>query len=384
MLDRAVERLRVRFRRFDHFWRAQERFFEVQGGLLSAAIAYYAFFAVLSLSLLSLSVLGYLLELPPLYDIVEKWLAENLPIIDADSIADSRQTTGLIALAVLAITGVRWVQSIRSAIRAVWLLNPEPGHPLWRILVDCFVLVALGLLLIVTLTVTAGVEVVLHWLSDGYSVGIVTRAISYGGTAIGVLVNTVLAAALLSGLPRLALPVKRLLPAALWVALGLELLKTLGAMYIISVEARPAYQAVGTAVGLLIFLYVFNQMLLFAASWTATSSRGNVLDMADDRRRVGVPALEAAPPEVLPAEAEGGGDRDDDESEQGLESATGNSGEGPGEGDFFAADEPRDGGADVASDSVVPGTTSRDGSDSAEPRSEPAGMRPTTRGDDGS
>lgn len=295
MLDRAVEWLRTRSRRFDHFWRAQERFFEVQGGLLSAAIAYYAFFAALSLSLLALSVLGYLLELPQLYDIVENWLAANLPIIEADSITASRQTAGLIALTVLTITGVSWVQSIRSSIRAVWLLNPEPGHPLLRVLVDFLVLVALGVLLIATLTVTAGVEVVLHWLSNGYRDGFVARVISYGGTGIGILVNTLLAAALLSGLPRLALPLRRVLPPALWVALGLELLKTLGAMYITRVEARPAYQAVGTAVGLLIFLYVFNQMLLFAASWTATSSRGNVLDMADARREVGA-GPEAAPP----------------------------------------------------------------------------------------
>ncbi|MFD0558264.1 inner membrane protein YhjD [Stackebrandtia endophytica] len=295
-IDRAVDWSRRRSRWFDHFWRAQERFFEVRGGLLSAAIAYYAFFAVLSLSLLALSVLGYLLELQQLYNIVEKWLSENLPIIKADSITASRQTAGLIALTALTVTGVSWVQSIRSSIRAVWLLDPEPGHPIWRIVVDFLVLVGLGLLLIATLTVTAGVEIALNWLSNGAREGPIATAIAYGGTGIGILVNMVLAAALLSGLPRLALPLKRVLPPAFWVAIGLELLKTLGTLYIRHVETRPAYQAVGTAVGLLIFLYVFNQMLLFAASWTATSSRGNVLDLADERRRVDTGVLVRIPP----------------------------------------------------------------------------------------
>lgn|GEM_PF-1553429 len=293
--DRAVDWLRHRSRWFDHFWRAQERFFEVHGGLLSAAIAYYAFFAVLSLSLLALSVLGYLLELQQLYNIVEKWLSTNLPIIKADSITASRQTAGLIAVTALTVTGVSWVQSIRSSIRAVWLLDPEPGHPIWRLVVDFLVLMGLGLLLISTLTITAGVEIALNWLSHGARGGPIATAIAYGGTGIGILVNMVLAAALLSGLPRLALPLKRVLPPALWVALGLELLKTLGTFYIRHVEARPAYQAVGTAVGLLIFLYVFNQMLLFAASWTATSSRGNVLDLADERRQVETGVLVRAP-----------------------------------------------------------------------------------------
>ncbi|GAA4908622.1 YhjD/YihY/BrkB family envelope integrity protein [Stackebrandtia albiflava] len=286
MFDRAVEWLRSRSKRFDHFWRAQERFFEVQAGLFSAAISYYAFFAALSLSLLALSVLGYLLELQELYLIVQQWLSENLPIIEADSIAASRQTAGIIALAALTVTGVSWVQSIRSSIRAVWLLDPEPGHPVWRVLVDFAMLIGLGVLLIATLTVTAGAEVALAWLGDGHQEGWLGQLIAWGGTAVGILVNTILAAALLTGLPRLALPLKRVLPPALWVALGLELLKTLGTLYIVRVESRAAYQAVGTAVGLLIFLYVFNQMLLFAASWTATSSRGNVLDLADERRRV--------------------------------------------------------------------------------------------------
>lgn len=332
-VDRAVDWSRRRSRWFDHFWRAQERFFEVRGGLLSAAIAYYAFFAVLSLSLLALSVLGYLLELQPLYNIVEKWLSENLPIIKADSITASRQTAGLIALTALTVTGVSWVQSIRSSIRAVWLLDPEPGHPIWRIVVDFLVLVGLGLLLITTLTVTAGVEIALNWLSHGAREGPIATAIAYGGTGIGILVNMVLAAALLSGLPRLALPLKRVLPPALWVAIGLELLKTLGTLYIRHVETRPAYQAVGTAVGLLIFLYVFNQMLLFAASWTATSSRGNVLDLADERRRVDTGVLVRIParPELTAAPAEAEPDPIPDAEptvgevdEGGTEPATGN------------------------------------------------------------
>jgi membrane protein len=284
IFDRAVKRLRRRFLRFDHFWRAQERFFAVDAGRLSAAISYYAFFAALSLSLLSLSLLGYLLELRDLYDIVEQWLAENLPIIDADSIKVSRQTAGIIALTALTITGVSWVQAVRTSIRAVWLLEQEPGHPILRYIVDLFVLLGLGLLLIATLAITAGAEFVLGWLAEDRDQGWRTTAISYGGTIIGILVNTVLSAALMSGLPRLALPAKRVLPPALLVAIGLELLKSVGTLYITSVESKPAYQAVGTAVGLLIFLYVFNQMLLFASSWTATSNRGNAIDLAERKK----------------------------------------------------------------------------------------------------
>ena len=281
VFDRTVDRLRTRFDRFDHLWRAQERFFDVHAGRLSAAVSYYAFFAALSLSLLALSVLGYLLDFHELYTIVENWLKENLPLIDADSIKGSRQTAGIIALAALTITGVSWVQAVRSSIRAVWLLEQEPGHPVWRWIVDLAVLFALGLLLIGTLAVTALAEVALHWIDGVANDSILSTLVSYGGTAIGIVVNTTLAAALLSGVPRLALPLRRVLPPALWVAIGLELLKTAGTLYITSVSNRPAYQAVGTAVGLLIFMYVFNQILLFASAWTATSSRGRAIDLTN-------------------------------------------------------------------------------------------------------
>lgn len=280
--DRGVAWLRARSRSFDHFWRAQDRFFDVHAGRLSAAVSYYAFFAALSLSLLALSVLGYLLDFQQLHTIVAQWLAENLPIIDANSIKVSRQTAGIIALAALTITGVNWVQAIRSSIRAVWLLEQEPGHPIWRWIVDLAVLFALGVLLIATLTITAVAELALNWIAhSGSGHGLLPTLISYGGNLIGIIVNTVLATALLSALPRLALPLRRVIPPALCVAIGLELLKTAGALYITAVANKPAYQAVGTAVGLLLFLYVFNQMLLFASAWTATSKRGRAIDLAE-------------------------------------------------------------------------------------------------------
>ena len=48
--------------------------------------------------------------------------------------------------------------------------------------------------------------------------------------------------------------------------------------------AIPAYGLVASAVGLLVYLYVFNQLLLFGAAWAATSPHGRVVDLsADDK-----------------------------------------------------------------------------------------------------
>lgn len=223
IFDRVVLWLRKKSKRFDHFWLALMRFFEVDGGRLSAAISYYAFFAAFSLALLALSVLGFLLDFRRLELIVEEWLNENLPIIGVESIAESAPTVGLIALGALIITGVSWVQAIRTSIRAVWLLEQEPGNPILRWIIDLAVLVALGILLVGTLAITAGAEVALDWLREGNDTPVLTKVVYYGGIGVGIVVNTVLTAALLSALPRLALPFKRIVFPSLWVAIGLEI-----------------------------------------------------------------------------------------------------------------------------------------------------------------
>jgi len=79
-----------------------------------------------------------------------------------------------------------------------------------------------------------------------------------------------LGAALLAGVPRLRMSVRRLLPSALIFAIGLGLLKSAGKWYITRTERNPAYQLVAGTVGLLLFMYLLHQVLLFAAAIAAT------------------------------------------------------------------------------------------------------------------
>jgi membrane protein len=90
----------------------------------------------------------------------------------------------------------------------------------------------------------------------------------------------VLAAGMLTGLPRVKMPVRRVLGPALLIAVGLELLKTLGRLYVERTEANPTYHLVAGSVGLLVFLNAVNQLVLFAAALTATSTAGRPADLA--------------------------------------------------------------------------------------------------------
>jgi membrane protein len=106
---------------------------------------------------------------------------------------------------------------------------------------------------------------------------------------LGVGVNVLLAIAVLTALPRLRVRLRRVLAPALFVAAGLEVLKTLGRIYVQRTQANPAYHLVTGAVAVLVFLSVLNQLILFAAALAATSTRGPVTDLA-------MPATPAAPP----------------------------------------------------------------------------------------
>ncbi|GAB3992872.1 hypothetical protein GCM10029992_03080 [Glycomyces albus] len=277
--DRVVAASRERWRFVDHAWQAQERFFEVHSGQLAAAISYYAFFAALSMSLLALAIFGYMLNFPNIYDTVETWLQTNLPVIDIGVLEDSRRSVTILAAIALVVAGVAWVQSVRASIRLVWGLDAQPGNPILRWLIDLVVLFGLSILLLITIGATAGAEAVLAWLDLDGADGSQELVIRAASVLVGLLANALLAAVLLQALPRLALPPKRVLAASMFVAVGLELLKTVGRIYILNVSDRPAYQAVTTAVGLLLFLYLFNVLLMVAAAWTATSQRGTAIDL---------------------------------------------------------------------------------------------------------
>jgi membrane protein len=73
---------------------------------------------------------------------------------------------------------------------------------------------------------------------------------------------------------------RRLRPSILFLAVGITLLNTVGRYYVVRTERNPAYTVVAGAVGLLLYLYLLNQLLLFGAAIAATSDHGRVVDLA--------------------------------------------------------------------------------------------------------
>jgi membrane protein len=280
--DAVVARImqwRHRSKYFDHLSRAWLRYDEVNGGRLAAAIAYYGFFAVFALLLIGYSIFGILLtNNDELFDIVRDFLRQNLPFLDLQQILDSGRTIGVVGLFGLVITGIGWVEAVRSSQRLIWRLNQHPGYIVIRQLLDLAIL--LGILVLVAITVGAvdGLERLLEWLSGGHASWLLTT-VSWIAT---VAINMLLATTLLAAVPRLRMTVRRMMPPVIQVGIGITLLNTVGKSFVGLVQRNPAYGLVASAVGVLVYLYVFNQLLLFGAAWAATSPHGRVVDLAAD------------------------------------------------------------------------------------------------------
>jgi membrane protein len=287
-IDRAYDAtaariLTVRYRSpyFDHFCRAILRYESVQGGRLAAAIAYYGFFAVFALLLIGYSIFGWLLTANvELLALVRDFLHQNLPFLDIQAILESKGSVGIVGLVGLTFTGIGWVEAIRSSQRLIWQVREQPGYIGVRQAVDLLVLVGLLLLLALSQLAVFGLERLLHWLAGGGF----TVPLSVVSWVLALGVNMLLAAALLAAVPRLRMTARRMTPPVLQVGIGIMLLNTVGKSFVGLVERNPAYGLVGSAVGALVYLYVFNQLLLFGAAWAATSPHGRVVDLsADDK-----------------------------------------------------------------------------------------------------
>jgi membrane protein len=277
--DRLVDRVRKRSTIFDHVWQALMRFIDVLAGRLAAAISYYAFFAAFSLAVLGYSILGRLVGTADsgVLAAVNDYLEESLPwVADTAHEVGKGQVTAL-AVAGLLIAGVGWVEALRSSLRAVWLLDQHPGHWFLRRVVDLGILLGLGLLLGLSLAMTGAVDRLLSWVMPDTTLG--KTMIQPFGPVLEFVVNLILASAMLTAVSRLRLSPRRLAVPALVVAVGIQALNSIGRLVIARAEDRPAYALVAGAVGLLIYLYLLNQLILFGAALAATSTAGSVVDL---------------------------------------------------------------------------------------------------------
>jgi membrane protein len=186
----------------------------------------------------------------------------------------------------LLLTGVGWIGAMRGCLRAVWEMDDvDQGNPVVRKLKDTGLLVGLGGAALVTLTASTAGSTAVGWtarlvgISDRGAGGVLLQI---AALLVAALAGFLLLLYLLTLLPGVQPPHRRLVTAAVIGAIGFELLKLLLGSYMKSVASKSMYGAFGVPVALLLWINFTAKLLLFCAAWTATPSRRRTKEGAGD------------------------------------------------------------------------------------------------------
>ncbi|MEW2080642.1 YihY/virulence factor BrkB family protein [Streptomyces sp. NPDC005283] len=262
-----------------HAWRSYETLDRVHWTRLAGAITFISFLALFPLITVVAAIGAALLDNEQL-DKMENKLSEQVPGIsdqlDINSLVANAGTVGLVAGALLLFTGIGWIGSMRDCLRAVWELDDEvQGNPVLRKFKDAGVLLGLGATALASLAASALGSTTVGWtaerlgIDEGGASGVLLQIVAL---VIAVVADFLILLYMLTLLPGVQPPRRRLVVAALIGAVGFELLKLLLGSYMRGVASKSMYGAFGVPVALLLWINFTAKLMLFCAAWTATPS----------------------------------------------------------------------------------------------------------------
>ncbi|TVS98695.1 inner membrane protein YhjD, partial [Amycolatopsis bartoniae] len=93
---------------------------------------------------------------------------------------------------------------------------------------------------------------------------------------LSLLANMLVFLWVLSRLPREKVTARSAVKGAIIAAIGFEVLKQVGSIYLASVSSSPSSAVFGPIIGLLVFANLVSRFLLFVTAWTATATENMV------------------------------------------------------------------------------------------------------------
>ena len=261
-------------------YRANQRYNDVRGNLLSAGIAYYGFFSVFPAAAIGAVVFGFALRgNPDLLASVRLALDTALPgfvqtptnpngLIRIEPPALSLLTIGGVVSAVsLVLSASGWIGSFRDGIRASLGAEGSPGNFLTDRVRDLGVFAGLGASFLLSAAVTSGIGAAAGWLAQLVGLGDHTLVLRVIGLLVGYAVDVAVLVLLLRVLSGLSLPWPAMRQAVLVGGFGLSLVKVFGVALIDSATRSPLLGSVALVVGLLFWLNLIARIVLLSACW---------------------------------------------------------------------------------------------------------------------
>jgi membrane protein len=308
LLDRTMARVqqeRARRRWFDHLVRAGGRYTRTDGDLMAAGITYFAFLSIFPIVLLAASVLGLLLAgdallrsqlISAIRTAVPGETGSFLVRQVSDAIAASG-VTGAVGAVLFVYAGLRTMDKLRIGVRRTWTGQPVEADFLKDNLRDVVSFLALAVVGAVSIALTGGATTATSWLLERLGLDQVPGVVvltSVTGIVLALAADTLVFLWLLKVVAHTRAGLRRLLPGALLGAVGFEILKVLGSLYLALISGSVTASTLGGAVGILVWINLVARYALFTVAWTAflPAIRREQEDRADDgtARRDAVPA----------------------------------------------------------------------------------------------
>lgn len=264
----------ARFRR-TQLWRAWKRYGDRRGNRLAGATSFFGFLSMFPLIVLTAAVTGKFLSEASVGRLKDA-IRTNLPgigdQIDLDSLIRNAGTIGLISGASLLLTGLGWIDSLRASIRSMHELDDQPGNAIKLKVTDLGALVGLGLIGLIATgasSILVGLsDHIVDWMGlDGtwlarWGIGLIS-------IVVGIAAGAVLFVYLQTVLPRIILPRKVALIAALAGGIVFYLAQRLGGSYVKNVIGNnAAYGTLALPLALLVWIHLMTRVIMLIAAWT--------------------------------------------------------------------------------------------------------------------
>jgi membrane protein len=313
--ERASARARaLRERRpvLDHWLRTFEYYVDRNGNAHAAAVAFFGFLSFIPLLALAFFVIGYLSKVAPeargeLVDAIDAifpgLIGPGPNQISLTTFEVYAGTSVSIGLAGLLYTGLAWVSAMRRALGEMLSMPAEdrlgfvPGKAR-----DLGMLVVLGVVLVLSVSLSGAMTWFSELIFQGVGVddfllaGVLLWLITHG---LAVLATTVLFMTMFALVPQPPIPRRAMWQGALIGALGFEVLKSVAGLLISMTAQRPAFQAFGVALIVVVWINYFSRLVMLSAAWAWTGP------VASEVRRIEEEPLfsEAESESLVPAPA---------------------------------------------------------------------------------
>ncbi|GAB3579407.1 inner membrane protein YhjD [Amycolatopsis endophytica] len=286
--EKLVPRLRRKYPWLDHLVRANEAFGERYGNHYAAAITYFSVLSLFPLLMVGFSIAGFVLanNATALNELRDGIISSTPPGIGdfvtkiVDAALASRGGTGILGLLLALYSGIGWMSNLRDALTAQWGQEKKNRPLVSTTIKDLLALGGLGLALVVSFGLTAagsGLGSTLLRLVGLDDQGWAQFLLRLATIVLSLLANMLVFLWVLSRLPRERVSARSAVKGAAIAAIGFEVLKQVGSIYLASVTSSPSGALFGPIIGLLVFANLVSRFLLFVTAWTATA-RENIVD----------------------------------------------------------------------------------------------------------